>query len=217
MRTILFAALACTGCASESIDLSEYDDVARVVAATIATPDRGGDVGAASDTATLALGEIPAGFVDQGMVTGTHFGIDVVYMPFRAGAATTVIGQWSGDLPMTRWSGTVARNGTWTLVDGALTGTSEIELDATFSHMTYHISIAETVALAIDMTGRSITGGAIRSVVTAKHEIDASHGIQTFADVIDAHVTFDHGIWLVLDDAHRYMIDPETGETYLPR
>ena len=216
MRTILFAALA-YGCASESTSPPEYDDLARVLAVTIATPDGGGDVGAASDTATLALGEIPAGFVGEGIVSGTHFGVDIVYMAVRTAAGTTVIGQWTGDLAMTRWTGTISRNGTWRLVDGSLTGTSELELDAMFPNVAYHISIIETVALAIDMTSRSITGGTIRSRVTESHDMVASHGTQSFSDVIDAQVTFDQGIVLTLDDTHGYMIDPATGETYLPR
>src|SRR5512146_3396539 len=135
MRTLTITAVVLAGCASHDISDTEYDEIARMIGTTVTMPDRGGDAGAAADSALLAFGELPAGLVDRGgMATGTRAGLDVIYMPSCAdaagaqlprcgpGAATaTVIGDWAGGFALGDLSGTVHRNGIWRL-DGMASG-----------------------------------------------------------------------------------------------
>jgi hypothetical protein len=76
-------AMVVVGCADHAMWRSEYDDVARITAAQLATPDRGGEVGALADCVTIAQGALPKGFNydTSGLVTGTHAGIAERFVP----------------------------------------------------------------------------------------------------------------------------------------
>ena len=227
MRTLTITTALLAGCTTQAIGNTEYDEIARMVGTTITMPESGGDVGAAADTALLALGEMPAGMVDRGgMAIGTRAGLDVVYMAWctdalgaqlqRCGptaATATVIGQWTGDLALGDLSGTIARGGQWTLTgiaSGAamLIGTANFEIDASFAATSanYHLTVTETTALQVDMAMDAVVGGMVASTVAADREVDTGHGAQSWHYDVDAQVTFPdrtHAI-LVLDGAHTY-------------
>jgi len=121
MRTqalaLLLAAAGCTDSASSTVD---YDHLASILGASVATPDAGGETGALADSAILARGGLPVGFTDaDGVVTGMHDGIRYTYMVFcqdMAGAATTCSPVTGKAFAIAEWSSpTQKRAGLWTL------------------------------------------------------------------------------------------------------
>lgn len=227
MRTLTITTVLLAGCATQTIGNTEYDEIARMVGATITMPESGGDVGAAADSALLAFGEMPAGMVDRGgMAIGTRAGLKVVYMAWctdatgaslsrcgpSAGTAT-LIGEWTGALALGDFSGTIARDGTWTMTGMAsgtamLAGAAEFEIDGSFvsTSASYRLSVKETAVLQVDMAMDAVVGGMVASTVTADREIDSGHGVQNWHYDVDAQVTFPdrtHAI-LVLDGARTY-------------
>jgi len=119
MRTValLISLSACADGASTAVD---YDRVAQMLGASVATPDAGGETGALADAAILARGGLPGGFdADDGVVTGMHDGIRYTYLVFckdMAGASTTCSPATGKAFAIAEWSSpTQRRAGLWTL------------------------------------------------------------------------------------------------------
>src|SRR5215204_2406373 len=73
MRIHYLGALLIAGCGEPVPEQVEYDDVARMVGATIATGDGGATMGAVNDSMMLAFGSMPWGFTnDGGAISGDH-------------------------------------------------------------------------------------------------------------------------------------------------
>ena len=229
------ACVLAAGCANHEVTTAEYDEVARIVGATVALPDGGGVAGSVGDAARLARGELPAGFqidASSGMATGSHFGLGYTYMVFCADAngtqlapcgsetaTATVLGSWKGAFALDGFAGSVRRQGTWKLTvlpDGSATiaGPSDLVMDATFgSGDVFHATWTEQAALELDMMRAAVAGGTLSASVIADRTLEASHGTQRWSYDITADVTFVSArtATLVLDGTRSYRIDLATG------
>ena len=230
------ACLVAAGCTSNEIASSEYDEIAQLVASSVATPDGGGIAGGAADAARLARGEMPAGFAmdpQTGMATGSHHGISCVYMVFcvdaqgmhmdRCGPAAetaTIVAAWQGTLALDTFAGVISRQATWTLTGmgsgrATLAGQSQLVYDVTFTPGTVHdrATATEDAALAVDPETGVIAGGTLASQIRAHRTVDASHGQQLWDHELGAEVTFSGTgtATLVLDGTRTYTIDLATG------
>lgn len=230
------ACLVAAGCASNDIGSTEYDEIAQLVASSVATPDGGGIAGGAADAARLARGEMPPGFAmdpQTGMATGSHHGISCVYMVFctdaqgthmdrcgPAAATATVVGAWQGTLALDTFAGVIDRQATWTLTDMAsgratLAGQSQLVYDVTFApgFVHAHAAATEDAALAVDLATGAVTSGTLSSQLRVHRTVDASHGQQIWDHDIGAEVTFAGAgtATLVLDGTRTYTIDLATG------
>ena len=231
---VLCAGLAAAGCASHEVTSVEYDEIAQIAAASIATPDGGGDAGAFADAAMLARGDMPEGFaIDArtGMATGYHDGLGYVYMVFckdaagapldrcgPAAATATVIGAWHGTLAMGELGGTVQRDGTWTMTGLAhrpakISGGSHLVFDVDLTTgVHYHAELAESLAALLDMDAASPMGGTVTTQIVADRS-PVRAVMQNSSFTVDAEATFLSGrqAFLVLDQVHGYRIDLVTG------
>ncbi len=121
MRTQAIALLlALGGCADSASSTVDYDHLASILGASVATPDAGGETGALADSAILARGGLPFGFeTDGAVVTGLHDGIRYTYLVFcqdMAGAAMTCSPVTGKAFAVAEWSSpTQKRAGIWTL------------------------------------------------------------------------------------------------------
>src|SRR5262249_42519224 len=112
-----FAALASCGGGGQATE-NEYNDVAQAIGSTTETTNGGGEVGSFSDSATLATGQMPAGFsaAGSGHFAGTHLGLDYDYQitcsPAPCGPATNnaeVKVSWSGSLDLPNLQASIDR------------------------------------------------------------------------------------------------------------
>ncbi len=192
--TLITLGLATAACSSSSKQPTpeQYDDTAQAIASTTATGSGGGDVASMADSASLALGAVPAGFALQGdgHIQGSRAGVDYSYAitcKNLAGAAltacdhttdqATVEVSWSGNLTSPNLDASVSRDGTWT-VTGLQTDTATFSGDSNFS---------------FDATVRSI----FRPGVTATYSFDANASYNAVKistqqrQVIDGSASFD--------------------------
>jgi len=192
--TLITLGLATAACSSTSKQATpeQYDDTAQAIASTTATGSGGGDVASMADSASLALGTMPAGFALQGdgHIQGSRAGVDYSYAiacKNLAGAAltacdpttnqATVEVSWSGNLTSPNLDASVSRDGTWT-VTGLQTDTATFSGDSNFS---------------FDATVRSI----FRPGVTATYAFDANASYNAVRistqqrQVIDGSASFD--------------------------
>lgn len=220
----LVATLAACGSEAPSID---YDPVAAIVGATIATTDGGGTVGAIQDSVVLAFGHMPMGFADEdGMMSGEHGLVHHEYKMIecrdrehrlleRCDITTdtaTLISKWSGAVRQPDFDFVSRRQGMWTLsglqhvmMDSwtpSVDGSAQIEGDAMFADAHYVVFAYETETMA---AAGPVMGGTMRLGLDVTRGDAALH--------VDAVATFDSAevATLVLDDMVTYRVDLHSG------
>jgi len=220
MRPYLFLALvAC----SHEVGI-EYDDVAKLVGATIATPEGGATLGAVDDSRVLALGGMPAGFVAQpGSIYGNHGTLEHRYMIVQCRdrenvsitcssltRMATLVVTWSGTVQIDDVSIASSRQGMWTLANldfwlPTVTGSSYLQVDGTVGDRTYAITATETESMLVP---NGMMGGTVRLELAVTRA-------QASAEML-AEIAFDEtrrSASLVLDGNEAYRIDLATGAT----
>ncbi len=223
--------VALCACASKGTTVAEYDEIAQIVGASIATPEQGGLVGAFADTAMLARGGMPAGLTDaSGIITGDRYGVTYRYMIWCRDAAgamldacgdtaatANVVADGAGTLHMAGFDATVDRRGTWNLMDvasasSALAGGDSLTLDAAFPGSTYHVTTNEDLQLVLAMGSGAVASGTVAATLAVSHTSQDMHGSASWTFTVRSRVVFDaKGATLVLDDARGYLIDLATG------
>lgn len=216
--------LAVVGCREPAAERWQYDDVARLIGATVATSDGGATSGAVTDSLLLARGEMPAGFtLDNGMAYGDHGALHHEYVMIECRDASgailkpcnqltdlaTVVARWSGILEGPDFSVQTDRQGKWTITGlqramPAITGTSKLRSLAVVDGLMYHLDASETEAMLTPTTWR---GGALH------FDLDIAVAMEP-ATPATADLQFDDGMataLLVLDGEFRYRIDLATG------
>ena len=223
---IVFLALA--ACGSSELTDTEYRDVAAIVGSSVATPGRGGSVGASADSLTIARGEVPKGFTldSSGVVSGNRDGMTYRYKVIclstwpssslaacdPPASAAIVDATWEGTLEMAAFTGPISRHAVFRLSNlaspmGIVTGTTTLDSQrAKFEHPErfYDVTDTQDLMMLADMATHEMMGGELSAAITV--ELDRPY-------LIDARVTInsDHSATLVLDDDHSYEIDLDTG------
>ena len=188
-------------------EISSYE-VARTMAADLASPDRGGATGAFFDGAMLAHGGTPVGFfvAEDGITRGRHDGTDYLYRVYcrdaygttmdtcgRKGVSATVIATWEETRGMSAFASTTRHDVMWTL-DGldeefaAIRGVGTVSGSVTFtrggSAMRYSLAQVDTYNLRLDMGSYGVVGGTFDTDLTAKPAGDVAandiHGLVMF-------------------------------------
>ena len=244
LAVTLVSAAACssTSPSNDSPKLREdYDDTAQAIASATVADGHGGDVAAMSDSASIALGVLPLGFVldANGEIHGNRFGVMYSYHlscedaqgsslpscgPLTNHADVDVA--WQGNLELPNISAAVSREGSWTL-DGLQSDTAVFDGDSSFSFDATLRSIfrpGATASLSID-TDASYQAVAVSTqthdAIAGSASLDADvHKVvtRTHHDVdksfsVHAEIEFhaDRTATLVLDDDQTYRIDLATG------
>ena len=226
----LLAILSLLGaCADRAFTRDDYDDVARIVGAHLATPDRGGELGALADTVAISRGVMPKGFTydTSGLITGHHGGLEYRYfvtcsdaadrptMCGTASASALAVASWSGTLVMPDLTTTLRRQTTWHLADlassmGSAAGNSSLmDQRAELDGRSYAITDDQDMLLFVDMASHDMMAGSLRANLAVT--IDPGEPWEARRD-LTAEVTFaaTHTATLVLDD-EVYDVDLGTG------
>jgi hypothetical protein len=225
MRSIL---LTCGLVACGGDDLREdikYDEVAQAVAATVATPERGGTLGAVDDSFALAFGGMPEGFtVERGMASGSHGSLDHRYImvmcrdtEHRLLPACTIesntavlVASWSGRVALSGLELRTDRQGMWTLGNlqdwmPTVSGTSVTTTTAVFAGAStgYRITANATENM---LAPQDMMGGNIQL------ELAIERG--PYSATISGEIVFDAIDWsaMLVLDGDSYRIDLGTGE-----
>lgn len=218
-RWFAVLALLVAGCADHAMVRSEYDDVAHIAGAHLATPDRGGEVGALADAITIAQGGLPKGFTfdANGLVRGEHAGVSYRYFLTPEDATSAiVVASWSGRLEMPGFTTSLRRQVSWHLHDvtsamGSASGTSSLmDQRAVFPDRTYAVTDAQDMLLFVDMASHDMMAGGLRATLAVTTDPDEAWAATR--DVV-AEVTFGEGptARLVLDDDFVYDVDLANG------
>jgi hypothetical protein len=234
--TLALGAMACsssddTGDDTGAITQEEYDDVARSIGSSMATPSDGGEVGAMADVAILAYGDLPLGFTldVNGVFRGNHFGLDYSYALtcWDVGGALVACDEttdraevdlhWGGALQFPGFTASVDRDGAWTLL-GLQSDTITVGGDGSFAfdmsvdrgpQIDYALDYDAAYDVDLDAASLLPVGGTISYGISAQKSVD---GVAVNAFTVDADVTFDaNGATLTLDGAFRYDVDLATG------
>jgi hypothetical protein len=218
----------------------EYDDTAQAIASTTATGGGGGDVASMSDSVTIALGTMPAGFSlsGSGQFRGSRLGVDYSYSiacENLAGAPLTLCDRttneatvdvaWSGNLDTQYVDASVTRSGTWT-VTGLQTDTATFAGDSTFSfdatvHSIFRPGVTATYAfdasasydaVRISTQQRQVVDGSASFDISARHTVTGGRNDVDASFDVRAEITFHAGTAdLVLDGTQRYTINLASG------
>lgn len=213
------------GCSGDGLSSHEYDDVAAIAASSIASPQRGGTLGAIEDSLSIARGELPKGFVVEpdGIVRGTRGAITYRYQvlcqqPWFAACdppagSAVVRAWWDGELAMSAFAGPVHREAIWringlttemALVTGTATG---MEQQAAFPDGdAYHVIDTQDQMMFADMPGRDMRGGAVTAALT----VETADG--QFEIAAEMSLDGSEAATLVLDGTHEYVVDLATGD-----
>jgi hypothetical protein len=213
---------AVVACGDPEPSAIEYDEVAQIVGAMVATPDGGATVGAIADSLVLARGGMPEGFTyGGGMISGSHGALEHRYMMIQCRdrqdqlqpACTTetnlatVVASWSGTLHQPGVDIRSNRQGMWTLSNLAIsmpsiTGSSQLQSEATFpSGERYEVTADATEAMLAP--SHTMAG-------TIQLALDVVRG--PMQQQIAANLVFEgEAAALRLDGAHAYRIDLATG------
>jgi hypothetical protein len=240
---ILMAACSSSGDGqtTSSLTAADYDDTAQAVASTTVGDGNGGEVSAMSDSANIALGVMPFGFVvvAGGEIQGNRLGLDYSLSIACEDASGNSLAQcnaatdradvniaWSGALDTSNFDAAVERTGSWTL-DGLQSNVISIDGSSTFSYDATLLSIfrpgarasfsldasADYQAVAIDGATHDAIGGSASFSLDARKVV-----VGTDADVdksfsVDADIEFhaDRTATLTLDGEHVYTMNLATG------
>ncbi len=221
-------------CGSDELTARQYDDVAAVVGASVATPDRGGDLGAITDSLSIARGDLPKNFVlaSDGSVVGTRGGIEYTYRvmclsPWESypafaacdppASSAVVQARWTGQLAMGAFDGTMTREGVWRLdylsspMGIAKGGTQLIAQQATFStdrafdHRTYWITDDQELQMFAEMSSQTMMAGNVTSNVNVTTD-DGDYYVTSYLEITSFPTAK-----LTLDE-YEYTVDLDTGE-----
>ena len=236
--SLLFA--ACAGSDERPLTAEEYDEVAQSIGGVIVMGRSGGELGAVSDSLSIARGDIPLGFrvSGSGQIEGEHGALAFSYGvtcrdadgdELPACDATTdradVTAAWSGQLELPRFHIESERDGAWSFSGlqsdtAVFAGTSDfrvaVDVEPLFgpANRSYDLSYsADYENIEVDVAARRITGG--RAVLAVAGELSESgngHDEQVAFDV-DVVLSFDGDstATLVIDGAHRFQIDLTSG------
>jgi len=175
------SSLVVGACATTAVSEAEYDEVARIMGAGMTAADHGGELGAFTDSASLARDQLPTGFKRElGLVSGRRGDFEHRYFVVCVGAdgfavdpcgpsteRALVFGAWSGPLDTATHEGTLRRGGYWTITDPwrattTIAGDTWLEYDAG----AYRITDYRDVMLVVDMDYRAITAGGMSATIT---------------------------------------------------
>lgn len=150
------------GCASNDQigpSQSEYDDLALSIGSTVAMPNGGGELGALGDVVAIAHGDaLPAGFKrgDDGVISGTHTGLDYSYTVACDGAQCAADVAWNGELQLPTTGMSFDRTGPWTFTLGSgANGTAKLNYESTITNNDR--GYTNTYALTYDGTYENVT------------------------------------------------------------
>lgn len=226
MRLHFISTLLIAGCGDPVPEQVEYDDVARLVGATIATSDGGATLGAVNDSILLAFGGMPAGFTyENGMAYGDHGALAHQYLMIqcrdREGRLlkpcnqltnmATLIAAWSGSLDQPEIDLRSNRQGMWTLANlqtwvPTITGSSTLQSEGTVSGRAYELTATETESM---VAPTAMMGGTIHFELAITRV--AAEPIDT---TMAADIVFDAAMRsasLTLDGEYPYRVDLATG------
>lgn len=211
MRTQALALLlAAAGCADSASSDVDYDHLAAMLGTSVATPGAGGETGALADTAIIARGGLPAGFVEEGgVITGMHDGITYTYLVFcrdLAGAAMTCTAATGTAFAIAEWSSpTQKRAGLWTLehLQGA---TASVTGRSALTHTTDSMNVNDdrNEAFLLDLTTYQPQHGDIATELAITSADDT---------VINGAIQFNATrLALISLPNHVYQVDLDTGD-----
>jgi hypothetical protein len=241
----LFAAACSTSSSSDDdrpeLAAEDYDDTAQAIAATTAGDGNGGDLAAMSDSASIALGVVPLGFVwtGAGQIHGNRFGVDYTFtitcedvngntLPTCSNLTdrAEVDVAWSGMLDTLNFDAAVERTGTWTL-DGLQSNSITFEGDSSFSYDASLVSVfrpgarasfsfdadAQYDAIAIDgATHDAIAGTATFDISAHKVVTGTNHDVdKSFSVHAEVEFHADRTATITLDGDHHYTLNLVTG------
>jgi hypothetical protein len=227
MRAMAGAMLVSAGCTDPASDQTHYDDIARLVGATLATSDGGATMGAVNDSFLLAHGVMPAGFTDDnGMISGDHGALAHRYVMIvcrdRENRVIKPCNQMTSTATMTAaWSGAIStagvelvsnRQGMWTLGNletwmPTLGGSSSLQTEGTVDDRAYALTATADENM---LTPVSMLGGTIHLDAVVTRVADEPFELEVGADIV-----FDNllrSAALTLDGAYQYRVDLATGE-----
>jgi hypothetical protein len=235
--SLLFA--ACAGSDSRPLTSEEYEELAQSIGGVVAT-GRGGELGAVSDSLSIARGNLPLGFrvSGSGEIEGEHGALVYSYdVTCRDAAgdeqpacdATTdradVTAAWSGQLELPRFRIETERDGAWTLSGlqgdtAVFAGTSDfrvaVDVEPLFGPAvrSYDLAYAaEYEDIEVDVAARRITGGSAHLAVTGELTQSGNGQDEEVAFDVDVVLSFDGDstATLVIDGDHRFQIDLTSG------
>jgi hypothetical protein len=232
--------VACTS-SSNPPTREQYDDTAQAIASTTASSGGGGDVASMSDTVSISLGAMPAGFslTGNGHFHGSRLGVDYDYAITckNATGATNLCGpatdqasvdvSWSGNLDTANVDAAVTRNGHWA-VTGLQSDTATFNGDSTFSFDATLTSIFRpgvTATYSFDASAsyddiriatqqRQVIGGTATFDLSAHHQVTGAGANNVDASFdVHAQITFhaDRTADLVLDGSQHYSLNLSSG------
>jgi hypothetical protein len=232
--------VACTS-SSNPPTREQYDDTAQAIASTTASSGGGGDVASMSDTVSISLGAMPAGFslTGNGHFHGSRLGVDYDYAITckNATGATNLCGpatdqasvdvSWSGNLDTANVDADVSRTGHWA-VTGLQSDTATFNGDSTFSFDATLTSIFRpgvTATYSFDASAsyddiriatqqRQVIGGTATFDLSAHHQVTGAGANNVDASFdVHAQITFhaDRTADLVLDGSQHYSLNLSSG------
>jgi hypothetical protein len=236
----MLAAACLAGCAKDEATEADYDDVAQALTAMVSTDNDGGEVGALSDSVSIALGRTDVSIQASaaGKFKSSHLGLDYDYAircKDTAGGAldkcdkstdsADVTVKWSGDLGLPHLTAGVSRDGSWQLTKlqsdiAHVNGDSDFVLDAKveslFTRVTrsYHVGYSAKYAdVTFDRAARRITGGSATYSIDAERTASGPRRESEAQFSMDGSLTFaaDGTATLTLDRSYKYKIDPASG------
>jgi len=237
----MLAAACLAGCSSQDqASEADYDDVAQALTAVVSTGSGGGEVGAMSDSVSIALGagDLAIQASTAGQWKSSHLGLEYDYairckdaagaQQDRCDKSTNSAGvevKWSGDLGLPRLTASVTRDGSWQLTDlqsdtAHLNGDSDFELEAKVASLfrdvtrSYHVGYSAKYAdVALELAARRITGGKATYSIDAERKATGPRRESEAQFSMDGELTFgtDGSAMLTLDRTFKYQIDTASG------
>jgi hypothetical protein len=236
----MLAAACLTGCSQDQATEADYDDVAQALTAVVSTGNDGGEVGALSDSVSIALGssDLSIQASAAGKFKSSHLGLEYDYaISCKDGAGTKqdkcgkttdsadVAVKWSGELGLPHLTASVSRDGSWQLSKlqsdvAQLSGDSDFVLDAKVESLfrsvtrSYHVGYSAKYAdVTFDLAARRITGGKATYSIDAERTATGPRRESEAQFSMDGVLTFaaDGTATLTLDRSFSYKIDPATG------
>ena len=237
----ILAAASLAGCSSQDqATEADYDDVAQALTAVVTTDNGGGEVGAMSDSVSIALGagDLSIQASAAGRFKSSHLGLEYDYAISCKDAAGAALQQctrdtdtadvkveWSGDLGLPHLTASVDRNGSWQLAkiqsgSARLNGDSDFDLDVKLESLfrdvtrSYHVGYnAKYSDIVLDLAARRIQSGSVRYSIDAERKATGPRRESEAEFNMDGELTFaaDGTATLTLDRNFKYKLDTATG------
>jgi hypothetical protein len=236
----LSIALTLGACGSQKDELTQedYDDVATGVGALVATPGGGGEAGAFEDALTISTeGSLETGGGSGGIEIVVRAGLSYEYSAACFGAdgaaqescdettdSAEVTVDWHGELDTLSYDASITRAGEWSISGlqgdtATLSGSGSFEVSSEFQSLnrdiirSMHFSYDASYDVALDTATHQAVGGTIRYSIDGERFVRSGSDEKDLEFSVDAEVSFaaDGTATLVLDGAHSYTINVETG------